>query len=369
MRPPRAGSWRRALSATALFGLDRRARRSRRRRRRSGRRPRPRRRAGRPPRGRSPAAPVIVIIRRRHPAAAGRRTGGADHQRLPPRRSSRAGSAPSPAPPPAPRDHHAGQLMTVELDDARPRSTAHELRFRAMGSEVHVIVVGGPARTGAPLPAPRIDELEARWSRFRPDSEISRLNRSGRSAGARLARHARRRRRRGATRGAPPAAASTRPCSPRSSRPATTATSPRVDARLVAPGPRAPAPAPGCAGIVIDPLVRRDHASRRLAIDLGGIGKGLAADLVVAELSTRGRCAACASTSAATCASAVRRPTDRGLGRRRRAPARRARSRWPTARSRPARRPSAAGPVDGATLHHLVDPRRGRARRRRARAR
>ena len=55
-----------------------------------------------------------------------------------------------------------------------------ELRFRAMGSDCHVIVVGGPAGL-AEQAKERIDELECRWSRFRPDSEISRLNeRAGR---------------------------------------------------------------------------------------------------------------------------------------------------------------------------------------------
>jgi thiamine biosynthesis lipoprotein len=50
-------------------------------------------------------------------------------------------------------------------------------QFRAMGSDVHLIVVDGDdadlawART-------RIDELEAHWSRFRDDSDISRLNAS-----------------------------------------------------------------------------------------------------------------------------------------------------------------------------------------------
>ncbi len=49
------------------------------------------------------------------------------------------------------------------------------LRFRAMGSDAHVIVVGGPdglieeARD-------RIEDLERRWSRFRPGSEVSLLN-------------------------------------------------------------------------------------------------------------------------------------------------------------------------------------------------
>jgi thiamine biosynthesis lipoprotein len=49
-----------------------------------------------------------------------------------------------------------------------------ELRFRAMGSDVHVLV-NGPADL-LPVARDRVEELERRWSRFRPDSEISRLN-------------------------------------------------------------------------------------------------------------------------------------------------------------------------------------------------
>ncbi len=53
-----------------------------------------------------------------------------------------------------------------------PLST--ETTFSAMGSEGHLIIVGGPGdATAAALG--RIDELEARWSRFRPTSEVSRL--------------------------------------------------------------------------------------------------------------------------------------------------------------------------------------------------
>jgi len=52
----------------------------------------------------------------------------------------------------------------------------HELLFRAMGTDAHVIVVGG--RPSVLHEARRrIDDLERRWSRFRPDSEVSRLNR------------------------------------------------------------------------------------------------------------------------------------------------------------------------------------------------
>jgi thiamine biosynthesis lipoprotein len=49
-----------------------------------------------------------------------------------------------------------------------------ELRFRAMGSDVHVLV-NGPAGL-LQMARDRVEELERRWSRFRPDSEISRLN-------------------------------------------------------------------------------------------------------------------------------------------------------------------------------------------------
>ena len=50
-----------------------------------------------------------------------------------------------------------------------------ESRFRAMGSAVHVIIVGGSLRL-LDMAREFVDELEERWSRFRPTSEISLLN-------------------------------------------------------------------------------------------------------------------------------------------------------------------------------------------------
>ncbi len=50
-------------------------------------------------------------------------------------------------------------------------------RFRAMASEVHILVDGD--RTLLDLAQARVEELEGRWSRFRGDSDISRLNDSG----------------------------------------------------------------------------------------------------------------------------------------------------------------------------------------------
>lgn len=47
---------------------------------------------------------------------------------------------------------------------------------RAMGSDLHVIVVGGP-EDAVGVALHRIEELEHRWSRFLPGSEVARLNR------------------------------------------------------------------------------------------------------------------------------------------------------------------------------------------------
>ena len=50
-------------------------------------------------------------------------------------------------------------------------------RFRVMGSDAHVVVVGDASLLVVAVD--RLDDLEARWSRFRPDSEISELNAAG----------------------------------------------------------------------------------------------------------------------------------------------------------------------------------------------
>ena len=50
-----------------------------------------------------------------------------------------------------------------------------EGRFRAMGTDAHVIIVGGNDEMLA-IATDRIEHLEAHWSRFRDNSDISRLN-------------------------------------------------------------------------------------------------------------------------------------------------------------------------------------------------
>lgn len=52
---------------------------------------------------------------------------------------------------------------------------AADLLFPAMGTQAHVIVVGGSPSLAAAL-RNRIEELDRRWSRFRPDSELTQLN-------------------------------------------------------------------------------------------------------------------------------------------------------------------------------------------------
>ena len=51
----------------------------------------------------------------------------------------------------------------------------HETRFRAMGTEVHVMTVEGDAAL-VDVATERILDLEQRWSRFLVTSEVSRLN-------------------------------------------------------------------------------------------------------------------------------------------------------------------------------------------------
>lgn len=52
---------------------------------------------------------------------------------------------------------------------------AVDLRFPAMGTQAHVIVFGGSPLLGQEL-RNRVEELDQRWSRFRADSELSQLN-------------------------------------------------------------------------------------------------------------------------------------------------------------------------------------------------
>lgn len=165
-------------------------------------------------------------------------------------------------------------------------TTPWELTFRAMGSDAHVVVLGDAHLLEAARD--RVEDLERRWSRFLPDSEVSGLNRS---AG--------------------------RPCrvSPETAllvdraveawRLTGATFEPTILGDLVRAGydrtfeelGRTLAPPSGC-GLRIaatDISVEGDVVTlpEGSGFDPGGIGKGLAADLVVAELLDAGAEGAC----------------------------------------------------------------------------
>jgi thiamine biosynthesis lipoprotein len=159
---------------------------------------------------------------------------------------------------------------------------AHVERFAAMGTRAEVHVVDGPART-IELVRTRLAWLEARWSRFRPGSDVSELNRE---AGRWV-----------------PVAPETLLLLDRAVAAAAATDGrydPTVGAALAAHGydrtfeevaehARSLVPRPS-----IDaawPMIETDHraGTARLpegtSFDPGGIGKGLAADLAASELS------------------------------------------------------------------------------------
>jgi thiamine biosynthesis lipoprotein len=164
---------------------------------------------------------------------------------------------------------------------------AAELEFRVMGTDAHVIVVGSDARHArhvAMWSRDRLHELEARWSRFLPDSEVSRLN---------------------AASGAPVVVSTdtlglveravegwrrTQGSFDPTVLDALVAQGYDRDFREIdhdAPAPTDPAPAPGCADITIDRVVGAVRLPRGVHFDPGGIGKGFAADLVAGEVMAR----------------------------------------------------------------------------------
>lgn len=169
------------------------------------------------------------------------------------------------------------------------------LGFRAMSTDVVVTVVGGGsnAESLVELARRRVVELEQRWSRFRPDSEISRLNRAG---------------------GAPLEVSADTVAAVRAACSAWLVTDGRFDPTvhdsLLRLGyddtidvvrergggtPAIPVPAPGCTGISFDEATSVVRMPDGVHLDLGGIGKGLAADLVVRDLLAAGAAGALVS--------------------------------------------------------------------------
>jgi thiamine biosynthesis lipoprotein len=160
-----------------------------------------------------------------------------------------------------------------------------EARMPVMGTTAHVLVVGCDRLVDVGLA--RLAQLEGRWSRFRPTSEISQLNdHPGRpvivSADTfhlvELAIEGWRE-----TEGVfdPTVAAALRRVGYDRDFSLVAA---HVGHRVLEPA----AAAPGCARIELDPRLLSITLPFGVALDAGGIGKGLAADIVTAELMAAG---------------------------------------------------------------------------------
>jgi thiamine biosynthesis lipoprotein len=164
-------------------------------------------------------------------------------------------------------------------------------QFTAMGSTAELVIVGSTSAELSDWAIARVEQLEALWSRFRPESELNRICRFA---------------------GGGPVTASAETLDvighavalwyvtdgrfDPTIRKALEACGYDRTFRRVAPnGPAAPTTrsAPGCDGVRID----REHGTVELPagiqLDLGGIGKGFAADLVATGLVERGAVGAC----------------------------------------------------------------------------
>jgi thiamine biosynthesis lipoprotein len=166
-------------------------------------------------------------------------------------------------------------------------SSTLERRFRAMGSDVHVVVVGG-AVEALDRAVERIEQLESRWSRFRAHSEVTMLNNTtGRavavSSDTRLLveRSVEAWRLTGGSFD-PTLLDDLRKAGydrtfeslgDESNRPAVSTHNRSIDA-------------PGCTDIIVDAATVTIPIG--IGFDAGGIGKGLAADLVATELIAEG---------------------------------------------------------------------------------
>ena len=234
-----------------------------------------------------------------------------------------------------------------------------------MGTTCEVTIVGGVTSLADRARA-RVEELEARWSRFRADSEISRLNRRDGQPTALtadsylLVDHAVAGWRRTFGRYDPTVLSAIEAAGYDRSFELLTAGACGTGGPA---GGDVPGPAPGCGDLALDPLLRAVTLPPGVGFDPGGIGKGLAADLVVDLLLTEGAAGACVSVGGDGRIAgepppggwrvgigspyredellAVVELTDHGI-----ATSSRLMRRWS---------------VDGVDRHHLLDPRSGRS--------
>lgn len=177
--------------------------------------------------------------------------------------------------------------MSESSDETSLRPEIDET-FPVMGVTGRIVAVGA---TLAIVEAARrrLEQLESRWSRFRPDSDLSRLNNAGGGWTAvspdtvRLLRFMERAH--AATRGAfnPAVLPATMELGDTRSR--TTGSTSTIDRRARLQ--------PELSGLEIDESISGARIPPTMALDAGGIGKGLAADIVAEELVAAGAAGAC----------------------------------------------------------------------------
>jgi len=205
------------------------------------------------------------------------------------------------------------QLANTPKESRMPSSPAsprfnpglRKREWRAMGTDVEVILNGGDEGL-LDLAQARIEDLESRWSRFRASSELESLNHLpdrrvilsresyeiiDLAVAASLS-----------TRGAfdPTVYDAIRSAGYLSDFEGGLDTPAASDGNgsdpaTLAGHESAAKPAPGCRSIILDPIVRSVMLPEGVHIDLGGIGKGRAADLVAIELMRAGARGVCVS--------------------------------------------------------------------------
>jgi thiamine biosynthesis lipoprotein len=168
---------------------------------------------------------------------------------------------------------------------------AVERRFRVMGTTAHLVVNGGgPQQIDDAMAF--LEAAEARWSRFRPDSELSRCNRAAGRLTVVSAETFR------LVQVAVAAWEATAGSFDPTVHDAIVALGYDDDFASVATTCRerdttAALPAPGCADIELYPGCSAIRLPRGVALDLGGLAKGHAADLLVDRLVAAGARGAC----------------------------------------------------------------------------
>ena len=162
-----------------------------------------------------------------------------------------------------------------------------------MGTSARILAFGGPSEA-VDRAHDSLAAMESAWSRFRPESELSLLNAAGGgrpvqvspSTFALIARAVDAWRRTGG-RFDPTGLAAIRAWG-------YDRDFAQLDGSRAGSDPLAPSvPLLGCADIGLDPLVRAVTLPIGTTLDLGGIGKGYAADLVAAELMAAGATSVC----------------------------------------------------------------------------